>query len=61
MIQAAQHAFRNSRAQQWLTPILREQPYNGTFKWDRRASDLRQVLEMVLADIGVWSGYNARA
>jgi phosphoglycolate phosphatase-like HAD superfamily hydrolase len=61
MIQAAQHAFRNSRARQWLLPILREQPYNGTFKWDRRAKDLREVLEMVLADIRVWRGWNAGA
>ncbi len=59
MIQAAQHAFRNSQARQWLVPILREQPYNGTFRWDRRARDLREVLEMVLADIGVWRGWNA--
>jgi hypothetical protein len=61
MIQAAQHAFRNSQARQWLVPILREQPYNGTFQWDRRAKDLRQVLEMVLSDIGVWRGWNASA
>jgi hypothetical protein len=59
MIQAAERAFYGSVNRKWLVPILREQPYNGTFKWDRRASDMREVLELVLADIGVWRGWNA--
>jgi hypothetical protein len=59
MIMAAQGAFSNTRAgRQWLAPILREQPYNRHFKWDRRAKDLIQVQELVLADIGVWGGWN---
>lgn len=59
MILAAKSAFKDTRAgRQWLAPIIREQPYNGTFVWDRRASDLREVLEMVLSDIGVWRGWN---
>lgn len=62
MITAAQAAFANTRAGRlWLSPILREQPYNGTFKWDRRATDLREVLDMVLSDIGVWRGWNVGA
>lgn len=62
MILAAKSAFANTRAgRQWLAPIIREQPYNGTFKWDRRARDMREVLEMVLSDIGVWRGWNANA
>lgn len=61
MIQAAQRAFARKGPGAWLVPILREQPYNGTFKWDRRAKDLREVLEMVLADIGVWRGWNVKS
>lgn len=58
MINAAQAAFRGSVNRQWLMPILRDQPYNRHFYWDRRAKDLRQVADMVLADIGVWRGIN---
>jgi hypothetical protein len=61
MIEAAQTAIEDQlpNDRRWVVPILREQPYNGTFRWDRRAADLREVLEMVLADIGVWRGWNA--
>jgi len=61
MIIAAEYAATGQQGYpgRQVTPILREQPYNGTFAWDRRAKDLRQVLEMVMADLGVWRGYNA--
>lgn len=59
MIQAAQDAFASTNGKLWLAPILRAQPYNRHFKWDRGAKDLIQVQELVLADIGVWSGWNA--
>jgi hypothetical protein len=59
MIRAAEEAFYSSVNRKWLAPILREQPYNRHFNWPRRASDLIQVEELVLADIRVWSGWNA--
>jgi hypothetical protein len=61
MITASNLAFQHEEARTWLAPILREQPYNRHFNWARRANDLIQVEELVLADIGVWSGWNATA
>lgn len=57
MIRAAQNAFHGSVNRKWLVPILRDQPYNRHFQWDRRAFDLRDVADMVLTDIGIWRGH----
>lgn len=61
MIRAAQGAFHDSLNRNWLVPILRDQPYNRHFDWERRAMDLRDVASMVLTDINSWKAHNARA
>lgn len=58
MITAARNAFYSSVNSKWIAPILREQPYNRTFKYDRRATDLLQAWELVVADIEAWRLWN---
>lgn len=57
MIVAAQSA----NLPHFMQPILREQPYNQHFKYDKRAADLREVAERVRTDISVWRGWDERA
>ncbi len=59
MIQAAMSAAVGTPAERWNAPILREQPYNGKFNYGRRAKDLLEVWELVVADVDTWKGYNA--
>lgn len=61
MIAAATRAFESTNGKLWLSPILREQPYNQHFIYPRRAADLREVWELVRADINTWRGWNERA
>lgn len=57
MVQAAVEVFGAPR-HQWVTPILREQPYNHQFIYPRRAKDLVEVWELVSADVNTWRGWN---
>lgn len=59
MIAAAQEVFTSPRGYPWVAPILREQPYNHQFTYPRRASDLREVWELVTADVRTWRGWNS--
>lgn len=42
----------------WVAPILREQSYNGNFKYPRRAKDLEEVWRMVDEDVNSWKVRN---
>lgn len=58
MIEAAKRAMEHELSTaKIVAPILREQPYNGTFVYPRRARDLQEVWELVLADINTWKGW----
>lgn len=57
MIEAAASVFTTSGGYKMVAPIIREQPYNKHFRWDRRAVDLSEVRELVMADIRVWRGW----
>lgn len=61
MIRAAQSAFAGLEGpgNHWVAPIIREQPYNQQYIYPRRAADLTEVSELVMADIRTWRGWNA--